>query len=247
MKRLRIKKGLTLLEVIIAMAILSIIVTPILSLSLNATKMTAESEDKFKALTIAQRHMENIKSPNYSGTFNDDSSEKTFEDDDFKGFKITESIQPMKNYKFNNLDSNSNNEEITYDLNVEYGENNNIVWQEAPNFTVKSDASKKNITIENNNNKDVNVKIELRGNDSITINLINNSLNNKMNVYIIKTSENTSNYIIGESIGKMGIYSNVFNDVVSNNSNYRLYKITIKVEKGGKILQNLEGYKTFLK
>lgn len=45
-------KGLTLLEIIINLAILSIIIIPIISMTLSSTKMNVQSEDKLMAVIL---------------------------------------------------------------------------------------------------------------------------------------------------------------------------------------------------
>lgn len=53
---------MTLLEVIISIAILGIIITPMLSLSLTSKKTNAKSEDNIQAMALAQKHFEYLKS-----------------------------------------------------------------------------------------------------------------------------------------------------------------------------------------
>jgi prepilin-type N-terminal cleavage/methylation domain-containing protein len=55
------KKGLTLIEVLISLTILSIIVIPISNLVLSSVKLNKSGEDKQKAVTIAQQIIEEVK------------------------------------------------------------------------------------------------------------------------------------------------------------------------------------------
>ncbi|MGK0469355.1 prepilin-type N-terminal cleavage/methylation domain-containing protein [Clostridium sp.] len=60
------KKGLTLIEVIISLAILGIIITPILSMTLTSVKISESSEEKILATNLAQQCTEYIKSADTS-------------------------------------------------------------------------------------------------------------------------------------------------------------------------------------
>ncbi|NEZ49904.1 prepilin-type N-terminal cleavage/methylation domain-containing protein [Clostridium botulinum] len=71
---MKVKKGFSLIEVIIALAVFMIIIIPIFSLTLGTTKITKQSEDKLKASAIGQEVMEKLK--------NDKSLEGYFESGD---------------------------------------------------------------------------------------------------------------------------------------------------------------------
>ena len=66
MKKLSKKKGLTLIEIIISLAILSIIVIPLGNLALTSVKMEKDSEVKLRANTVAQQIIEYIKEESLS-------------------------------------------------------------------------------------------------------------------------------------------------------------------------------------
>jgi prepilin-type N-terminal cleavage/methylation domain-containing protein len=59
------KKGLTLVEVLISLAILGIIVAPFFSLIITSTKITLKSSFKIKAVTLAQTVAEYIKNTEF--------------------------------------------------------------------------------------------------------------------------------------------------------------------------------------
>lgn len=61
MKKRSKKKGLTLMEVLISLAIMSILIVPTSNLIISSVKMNKDSEDKQKAVTIAQQLVEEIK------------------------------------------------------------------------------------------------------------------------------------------------------------------------------------------
>lgn len=57
-------KGLTLIEIIITLAILGVVVTPLMSMFVTSQKINIESEIKYRAIQLAQKYMEEIKSDN---------------------------------------------------------------------------------------------------------------------------------------------------------------------------------------
>lgn len=95
------KKGFTLVEVVLSITILAIIVTPILSMVLTSVKINKESEDKQKALYIAQQIVEQQKA---ASDIKVGITTTTAID-----FTVTKTITELPEYKF--PDSNINNED----------------------------------------------------------------------------------------------------------------------------------------
>lgn len=93
------KKGFTLVEVVVSITILAIIVSPILSMVLTSVKINKESEDKQKALYIAQQIVEQQKAnPNIIvGTTTTTAID----------FTVTKTIAELPEYKFPDADSNN--------------------------------------------------------------------------------------------------------------------------------------------
>lgn len=225
---------MTLIEVVIAFAILMIIISPVFSLTLNTVKFTKDADDKQEALAIAQKYMEMVKST--------DITKKTAIED---GFKVVTAIDPVEQYKF----PSSEKEDVKYNFSVKvYDENgfNMASWENVSGATVSFDKMTNTLDIESNMDDISRVKLELKGNSTININITNNSQEKDMEVYIVRDYNNPQEYALNSVIGKVKIHSNVPDDE-DNGEHYRLYKVKIEVSKDGKTFQTLEGYKTFLK
>ncbi len=68
-KVIKQNKGLTLIEIILALGILGIIVISIASIFTNAFMYMMQAKEKFEALNLAQEYMETIKSEDLSEIF----------------------------------------------------------------------------------------------------------------------------------------------------------------------------------
>jgi prepilin-type N-terminal cleavage/methylation domain-containing protein len=55
------RKGLTLIEIVVTIAVMGIVITPLASMFIVSAKINRESDIKYKATMTAQRHMEEIK------------------------------------------------------------------------------------------------------------------------------------------------------------------------------------------
>lgn len=235
MGRIKYKKGFTLIEVILSIAILSIIIGPILSLTLSTVKINKQSDDKLKAISLGQKHLEEIKSSEYALPanlrlqINDNKLES--------GFDIERTITPIETYKFDD----TTNTIITYDAKVEDDISSNIII--SSDLDIGYVANNLKIKLKESITRGVNVKIKLTGNKRVTVDLNNNSLE-VLNVYFTKESKN---YSISTCVGKVKIFTNIPDDVQVSDNKYRLYKIVVEVKKNGKSLQKIEGYKTCLK
>ncbi len=62
MKKKLNNKGLTLIEIIITLAILGVVVTPLMSMFVTSQRINRESEIKYRAIQLAQKYMEDVKS-----------------------------------------------------------------------------------------------------------------------------------------------------------------------------------------
>lgn len=252
------KKGLTLIEVVISLAILAIIISPVLSMSLNTTKITKAGDDKLRALATAQECMEEVKDGT-EGIFSDILETETFERN---GYRVVRTTEPEDKYIFGTSDAaegddegeDSESRDITYDLEISVNETKNFS-HDGTNAEVTKNLSNYTLTIENNNNKkDVKVKVNLskaleETEKTLEISITNHIPNKNLEVYFVRNSDEATKYVVKEVLGKVKVISNVFEDDVTGDLNYRLYKVTIKVFRtsDSQELQALEGYKTFLK
>ncbi|WP_039245415.1 type IV pilus modification PilV family protein [Clostridium novyi] len=231
---MKVKKGFSLIEVIIALAVFMIIIIPIFSLTLGTTKITKQSEDKLKASAIGQEAMEKLKNGNiHDNLFGSEKKEKEYKKDDFN-VKIF--VEPTE-YKFKELDMDKAYKDIKYDEEIDV----DSYKYKNKTLEVKNDEQGKD---------EKNIKVKLSGNNNVNVSIENRNINSALNIYFLKDSGCSCDYTIKEIEGKVKIFSNLINDENNNKKNYlpcRLYKIKVMVSKKGENLQNIEGYRTFLK
>jgi prepilin-type N-terminal cleavage/methylation domain-containing protein len=82
------RKGMTLVEVIISMAILAIIIVPFLTMFVQSTVTTRKSEVILDATYVAQSNMEELYSLSISKTLSDSIIQLT--DNDFEAIKVAD-------------------------------------------------------------------------------------------------------------------------------------------------------------
>ncbi len=56
------KKGLTLIEIIVTLAVLGVVVTPLMNMFLASHKINNQSDEEYVTLQLAQKYMEDVKS-----------------------------------------------------------------------------------------------------------------------------------------------------------------------------------------
>ncbi|GCD12276.1 type IV pilus modification PilV family protein [Clostridium tagluense] len=140
-------KGITLIEVIISLAILGIIITPILSMTLTTVKISKSSEDKVFATSLAQQCTEYIKSEDIKlldflkiGLVenNDNELKKLMKNDNgditpFKLYTLSEKPQNKNivtkiKYDITTTNNNSINDSKTEpEINIVIDENNKVL------------------------------------------------------------------------------------------------------------------------
>lgn len=236
MEGIKHKKGFTLIEVILSIAILSIIIGPVLSLTLSTVKINKQSDDKLKAMNIAQKHLEEIKSFDYK--LQPDAIFPIEETVAYNSFSVERTIIPVEEYKF---DGSNNDINIIYDIEIK----DNFITNNIPGVLEISYIANNNFKLDfvGSTSREINVKIGFTGNDTVNIDINNINNSEGLNVYFIKDS----NYSISRCSGKVNMFTNVSENTELNNEAYRLYKIIVDVKKGSKSLQKIEGYKTCLK
>ncbi|MCB2312655.1 type II secretion system GspH family protein [Clostridium tagluense] len=233
MEGIKYKKGFTLIEVILSLAILSIVIGPILSLTTSTVKINKKSDNKIQAVNIAQKYLEEIKSSEY--VIDNNTIFPMNESIKEKEFEVLRTINQVEEYKIN--DKNVVN--IKYDAEVENNvEKRNGIPLDLNIKTVGIDQIDMELKASASNN--VNVKLSV--DKPIDIYLTNNS-SRELKVYFIKESKQ---YSIKKCDGQISVFTNVSQDTTVNTNNYRLYKITVEVKKNNETLQKIEGYKTFL-
>ncbi|WP_461206961.1 prepilin-type N-terminal cleavage/methylation domain-containing protein [Clostridium sp. DL1XJH146] len=267
------KKGMTLLEVIISIAILGIIVTPMLSLSLTSNKINAKSEEDIQAMALAQKHFEYLKSKecvidtnnkeylDINDTYKKiDDGKKLFDydtnNDGNNDFIIKEEVNSI--VKYNVTVSNENNKsEIKNIINITIiAKSGNSLYYTINDVTtgwVSGNSLRINRSDSNN--------IEIFGN-TVTISTgdilvkVDNSLNSNINIYPYSTQENILYY---EYSGKINWHYSDSNYIKSyteynggtseeglSDKSY-LYKIDVEIYSADELdkpIYTFSGYKT---
>lgn len=269
MKKKLNNKGITLLEIVISIAILSSIIVPLYSMFITSQKISNKSDEEFESITIAQKYMEKIKASdnfdwiikNYSGgTIN-----QSLED---KGYEINIHIEPED--KFKNPNITDYNKSIKYDVLIEVNEKDNDteVFCNGSKATVAGmnldivynndiKITQANISIPIFNTSGANIRVDLissTSDSSIKENLrnrINFNVTNKENkpltFYFVKEKDSDINYNFNVIDGTVKKYTNIFFGNDSNKDtlslDYNLYKVIVKVSKSNELITKIEGCK----
>ncbi|MCY6370909.1 prepilin-type N-terminal cleavage/methylation domain-containing protein [Clostridium ganghwense] len=116
---MRKSKGFTLLELLITIAILGIIITPLSSMVLTSVKFTKVSEDKQKATNLAQKYMEKIKSGVNLNSYNLDEG----------NFHVDCSIEPVEGYEFkhNSVSGENGSDSIASDYKIVFPKQSEVI------------------------------------------------------------------------------------------------------------------------
>jgi hypothetical protein len=255
------------------MAILSIIIGPILSLTLNSVKMNKKSDEKMEALSLAQKEMEGIKSPKYiivnsnytqvvvteNGITNKLTKNRTE-----GNYEITETLIIPSGSQI--VDEFSIIEDVDADIIMKFGGKNIGVYDKNSLTLIKNlgevnissivelkcNDSKLDLGLDEANkfsittgsNFEIDIKIYLPD-INLKMNIINFSNNGKVKLHFIKQHKDSA-FTFNNFIGDVEYYS--IDPLKLPNSSggiYRLYevKVTVKKKSTGEILQELRGYK----
>ena len=244
-------RGFTLVEVILTIAILSLIIVPLSSMFITSAKMNSRSKIEYEAVTIAQQKMEEIKAlQKYDTAYI--SSNIIGHHDLGNGFTFDIEL---------NEDNNYPNAQPASPVSI----NGNIVVEETGgNFLFKTDSGALLTTIPSANSftmvfddstftvnsntqnyaESSNVKVEVLLQRDLNIVIRNHRLD--VVNFIIK--KNLSDpYVCNLSVldGEIKHKTNILTTPIPKLSDYILYKAIIKVEYNGEELVEMTGYKVF--
>lgn len=262
------KKGFSLIEILVSLAIASIIVLSITQLIINIVKLNKKSEDRQQTTLVGQQIVEEIKtldSSNISSSLikiSDDLILNRIENsNEYKGI-LTDRNNSSKTYdialtlNYENQDINKNNEKIDIENTIKFNsevinemlvikdENNNEVAKlslntnETPKLIIE-----RNTDLNNKNKVDNTLSINLE--DEVFIDFSNYNFNQNLDVYIYNYIESEFTVYAqkpdGSNIKLKSILGKVsiYNNPVYDNIGY-LYNITVSIKKNGKLL--FEGY-----
>jgi len=211
--------GLTLIEVIITLAILGVVVTPLMSMFITSQKINRESEMKYNAIQLAQEQMEEIKADNtldvssgsgYTGA--DGDYEKSLNDD---GYRLDIGINKSEEVELEDVDT------------VEVPDTFDQVYNVAVSTTTNITATK----------NDENIRVNLLTDNGKL--MVNNSFTG-VKLYLYKTDDDYA-YTVSGNGTVIEVQEGM--DKLDN----ILYYITIKVYKDAKLIETVKGSKVFSK
>lgn len=274
MKRKKITKGLTLIEILISLAILSIILIPISNMIAASVNLNTSGESKQKAVTISQQTIEELKALNeirtsttlgnglvintadgkvdeYTGTRNLDDN-----------YTETVNIKPKQDMLVNNGTSNT----VDYDLTIYIdGDDTNLKARfnspsaapyniEVGNLTVGNNAS--NITVSIGSGSPITFSRKAGSDGKVRV-LFKNTLNLTAN-FNLKASNNMQNplSVYFETEGNISVNYSLENEegkirkfinsvkMASTSNTSRVYEIEVIIIKGSKEIYRNKAYKT---
>ncbi len=230
MKKLLNKKGLTLIEIIVTLAVLGVVVSPLMSMFITSQKINTESRKEYEALLLAQKYMEEIKAmdtldidyvkgidPGF--IYNDGA--------DNRGEFTINAAKDGYNLAINisgKVGADSTAEEIDFNGNER---------------TIDSDDS---ITITNDLVK--NIKRVLNE-DNLTITISNTVSGHTVNLYIY--SKPGEQYDVNKVVILTGKVNVIKNQASGPQPDNLLYDIVITVKKDGKEINTISGTTIFKK
>ncbi|MBU3206713.1 prepilin-type N-terminal cleavage/methylation domain-containing protein [Clostridium algidicarnis] len=258
MKDYKVKKAMTLIEVLISLAILSIIMIPIFTMSISAVKINKGAEVKQKAMLLAQQVTERIKAVPEENfyeidTYFKDADIKIIKDNDvnktetflvsgtIEGYKVEGRIEPDSNYKV--LES-TESKEIKVDTSIFIEDPNNIkidkdilegnskdinLSVEGSKIIIKYDGKTKTKDLKMNS-----LALYLGRDIKETYNInVSNKIAEPFKIYCYKDKDTKGEYKINNLEGTVRHYDNLLTLDNTNQGKNRIYKIYIKVSKGG--------------
>jgi len=117
LRKLFNKNGFTLVEVIVTLAIISIVIGPLMAMLITSQKINNESEKEYKSLQYAQQYLEEIKAMDSIETSNYTQTLTTAD-----GYKIDIVVSPSSVAE--------DVGEVTYDATMTINAEGNIIWKD---------------------------------------------------------------------------------------------------------------------
>lgn len=252
-RKFKAKKGMTLIEVIISVTLLSILIVPISGFMISSLKNNIASEKKQEASYIGQKILEelkvydsiNLKKDNDGYYFELLDGDKVYKDDDSNKFEA-EIERDIYGRPINKRNLTK------YKVNLIIEEDNNFRYDDISDVEINNNTDYK-INLINNNEIQINdYKITI-DNNLITINnnaikIENNEINIDDYVSIFINNNEIEDIKINKDINKLVIYiSSQYNkrtNIKINNSNEKnilVYKIKQKEAKAKINIENIKG------
>jgi prepilin-type N-terminal cleavage/methylation domain-containing protein len=262
------KKGFTLLEVVVSIAILMIILIPILSMVYSTVKTNQMAEDRQTAQALMQKYIEAAKA-------NPVAASQTYTEGDFKVYVTVTSLPAYDFPVDTNTPQSANNlsyaATITMDaqnqsLNIYDNNGNNvssIPVTSAQVITIVDNGSGLGlvqgyntddtldkiipITSLGTNVGDINIRVQSSLSYKLSIHVKNYCDGNVLNFYCSEADNSNNNIFIINNLGNVSsLYNIPMQNTSSNTSTSRVYQITTKVYKAGNLITSSTAYKSAL-
>ncbi|MFT9494808.1 type IV pilus modification PilV family protein [Anaerosolibacter sp.] len=230
------EKGITLLEIIISMAILGIIITPLSNLFVGAVRINAMAKDQMEANQYAQEYMERLKGEDPIPM----ERNQPILDTDYWVITRRWEVGDYGMSETNNDDAISYHAEIDFtNLGVSNGEILTIMVTDSQ--ISMADAAP--VHLFGGSNEPVNVKIKCNNDNNYIINIQNNS-SRRVNLYKVYSNTSKTKVSVNVLNGVVYVYENIFDDTVEIDHKNRLYKLQVIVTKHGRNLAELVSFHT---
>lgn len=220
MNGIKNNKGLTLIEILITLAVLGIVVSPLMSMFITSQKINNESEMKYRAVQLAQQHIETIKAmkqqlddteyPPRSGGYGKEFSYSN-------GYTIDVIIKKGDNFGGSDIDASKIPEDTEFDIKE------NISSGGLHQIDVGSGVD--------------NIKINIDFSGGGTADIILNGSTSGVRVYIF--NENQNSYTITGNATIIEVPEN------AEKPDNQLYEIIAEVKKDGKLIDTIKGTTVF--
>jgi prepilin-type N-terminal cleavage/methylation domain-containing protein len=230
------EKGITLLEVIISMAILGIIITPLSNLFVGAIRINALAKDQMEANQYAQEYMERLKGEDPIPM----ERNQPIPDTDY--WVITRRWE-VGDY---GMGGTNNDEAISYHAEVDFthlGTSNGGTLAILVTDSQISMADAAPIHLFGGSNEPVNVKIKCNNDNNYGINIQNNS-SRRVNLHKVYSNTGETNVSVNVLNGVVYVYENIFDETVDIGQKNRLYKLQTIITKHGRTLAELVSFHT---
>jgi len=225
MKILFNKKGLTLIEIIVTLAVLGIVIAPLMSMFVTSQKINVESRKEYEALQFAQKYMEEIKA-----------MDPTLDISFFSSYDYEDTSDGGKLTGYTHRDGYDLTAVIEGAFDEEAGSG-----PSAPDFdfteSIDSDYTLNVLTPLGYEN----IRIVLEE-DNLNINVINKVEGHTVNLYIYSIEGENYTAKVNASEGSVRVYKN---EATERQPDNQLYNIEITVSRNSEKINTIYGTTIF--
>lgn len=238
MQILKEKKGLTLVEIIVSIAILGIIVTPLGSLFVSSIRNNSFAKEKMIANQVAQSYMEKYMADTISYVNPDTGTGFESKMDSGSGMTVEANISEYDEGSY----ENSTGQSIEYNYSADASEidndDNTLIIEMGGAVKL---SSKLLSLISSDLEKQINIELKCNASKHLKV---SNESGKRVNIFKVKSSSQERSVTIDTEIGEVYVYENIYDESVVNKNKNKVYKIKITVKKGSKTLTELASFKT---